>query len=254
MFLMGLGLRCPDREFIHGLLMMKDSKMSKSKGNVVDPYPLVERYGVDALRYYLAREVNFGSDGNFTPEQFVERINTDLANALGNLLNRTVSMINKYFDGIVPEYTGRINEVDGNLEDLTKLTIESYERLMDDLKITDAIAQVNELVARANKYIDETEPWNLAKDPEKKANLASVMLHLTNSIYVAGMLLKPVLVNASDKLFEQLGVSGDLLNYENIYKYGVTGGLKVEKKDQLFPRLDANIEVTAIQEMMNGNK
>jgi methionyl-tRNA synthetase len=228
--------------------------MSKSKGNVVDPYPLVERYGVDALRYYLAREVNFGSDGNFTPEQFVERINADLANALGNLLNRTVSMINKYFDGIVPEYAGRINEVDGNLEDLIKLTIESYERLMDDLKITDAIAQVNELVARANKYIDETEPWNLAKDPEKKANLASVMLHLTNSIYVAGMLLKPVLVNASDKLFDQLGVTGDLLKYENIYKYGVTGGLKVEKKDQLFPRLDAAIEVAAIQEMMNGNK
>lgn len=254
MFLMSLGLRCPDREFIHGLLMMKDSKMSKSKGNVVDPYPLVERYGVDALRYYLAREVNFGSDGNFTPEQFVERINADLANALGNLLNRTVSMINKYFDGIVPEYAGRINEVDGNLEDLIKLTIESYERLMDDLKITDAIAQVNELVARANKYIDETEPWNLAKDPEKKANLASVMLHLTNSIYVAGMLLKPVLVNASDKLFDQLGVTGDLLKYENIYKYGVTGGLKVEKKDQLFPRLDAAIEVAAIQEMMNGNK
>ena len=251
---MSLGLRLPDREFVHGLLMMRDSKMSKSKGNVVDPYPLVERYGVDAVRYYLAREVNFGSDGSFSPEQFVERINTDLANALGNLLNRTVSMVNKYFDGVVPEYKGRVNDVDGNLEDLTKLTIDSYERLMDDLKITDAIAQVNELVARANKYIDETEPWNLAKDPEKKANLASVMLHLTNSIYVAGMLLKPVLVNASDKLFEQLGITGDLLNYENIYKYGVTGGLKVEKKEQLFPRLDAAIEVPYIQDMMNGNK
>jgi methionyl-tRNA synthetase len=254
MFLMSLGLRLPDREFVHGLLMMRDSKMSKSKGNVGDPYAVVERYGVDAVRYYLAREVNFGSDGSFSPEQFVERINMDLANALGNLLNRTVSMINKYFDGVIPQYNGRVNDVDGNLEDLTKLTIESYERLMDDLKITEAIAQVNELVARANKYIDETEPWNLAKDPEKKANLASVMLHLTNSIYVAGMLLKPVLVNASDKLFEQLGVSGDLLNYENIYKYGVTGGLKVEKKDQLFPRLDAAIEVPAIQDMMNGNK
>ena len=125
---------------------------------------------------------------------------------------------------------------------------------MDDLKITDAISQVNELVNRANKYIDETEPWALAKDPEKKANLASVMLHLTNSIYVAGMLLKPVLVNASDKLFEQLGVSGDLLKYENIYKYGATGGLKVEKKDQLFPRLDASIEVPYIQDLMNPNK
>ena len=254
MFLMSLGLRLPDREFVHGLLMMRDSKMSKSKGNVVDPYPLVERYGVDAVRYYLTREVNFGSDGSFTPEQFVERINTDLANALGNLLNRTVSMINKYFDGVIPEYKGRINDVDGNLEDLTKLTIESYERLMDDLKITEAIVQVNELVNRANKYIDETEPWALAKDPEKKANLESVMVHLANAIYVAGMLMKPVLVNASDKLFEQLGVSEDLLNYDNIYEYGVVSNLKVEKKDQLFPRLDATVEVPFIQDIMTGCK
>ena len=168
------------------------------------------------------------------------------------MCNRTGSA--HTLDGVVPEYKGRVNDVDGNLEDLTKLTIESYERLMDDLRITDAIAVVNELVNRANKYIDETEPWALAKNPEKLTNLQSVMLHLTNSIYVAGMLLKPVLVTASDKLFEQLGVSGDLLNYENIYKYGVTGGLKVEKKDQLFPRLDAAIEVAAIQEMMNANK
>ena len=125
---------------------------------------------------------------------------------------------------------------------------------MDDLKITDAIIQVNELVNRANKYIDETEPWALAKDPDKKANLESVMLHLTNSIYVAGMLLKPVLVTASDKLFEQLGVTGDLLKYDNIYTYGITAGLKVEKKDQLFPRLDATIEVPFIQDLMSGNK
>ena len=250
MFLESLGLRKPDREFVHGLLMMKDSKMSKSKGNVVDPYPLVERYGVDAVRYYLTREINFGSDGSFAPELFVERINNDLANALGNLLNRTVSMINKYFDGVIPTYKGRINDVDGNLEDLTKLTIESYERLMDDLKITDAIAQVNELVNRANKYIDETEPWALAKDPEKRANLESVMVHLANSLYVAGMLMKPVLVTASDKLFDQLGVTGDLLNYDNVYKYGVVGGLKVEKKDQLFPRLDATVEVEYIQGLM----
>ncbi len=254
MFLESLGLRKPDREFVHGLLMMKDSKMSKSKGNVVDPYPLVERYGVDAVRYYLTREINFGSDGSFAPELFVERINQDLANALGNLLNRTVSMINKYFDGVVPEYKGRINEVDGNLEDLTKLTIESYERLMDDLKITDAIAQVNELVNRANKYIDETEPWALAKDPEKRSNLESVMTHLANSLYVAGMLMKPVLVTASDKLFDQLGVSGDLLNYDKIKQYGIVSDLKVEKKDQLFPRLDAAVEVEYIQGLMANNK
>ena len=254
MFLESLGIRKPDREFVHGLLMMRDSKMSKSKGNVVDPYPLVERYGVDAVRYYLAREVNFGSDGSFSPEQFVERINMDLANALGNLLNRTVSMINKYFDGVIPQYNGRINDVDGNLEDLTKLTISSYEKLMDDLKITDAISQVNELVNRANKYIDETEPWALAKDPDKKANLESVMVHLANTIYVAGMLMKPVLVTASDKLFDQLGVTGDLLNYDKINQYGIVSGLKVEKKDQLFPRLDATVEVEFIQNLMGGNK
>jgi methionyl-tRNA synthetase len=125
---------------------------------------------------------------------------------------------------------------------------------MDDLKITDAIAQVNELVNRANKYIDETEPWALAKDPEKRANLESVMVHLANSLYVAGMLMKPVLVTASDKLFDQLGVTGDLLNYDNIYKYGVVSNLKVEKKDQLFPRLDAAVEVEYIQSLMAGNK
>lgn len=252
MFLMSLGIRCPDREFIHGLLMMKDSKMSKSKGNVVDPYPLVERYGVDALRYYLAREVSFGKDGNFSPEQFVERINVDLANALGNLLNRTVSMVNKYYDGVIPPYEGAINDVDSEIENLTKLTISQYEKLMDDLKITEAIVAVNELVNRANKYIDETEPWNLAKDVKKKAHLASVMVHLTHSIYVAGMLLKPILVTASDKLFDQLGITGDLLNYESIYKYGRTAGLHVTKKDQLFPRLDYEMEVENIQMMMNN--
>ena len=153
---------------------------------------------------------------------------------------------------VIPAYTGRVNDVDGNLEDLTKITINNYEKLMDDLKITEAIAAVNELVNKSNKYIDETEPWNLAKDPNKKENLASVMLHLTNSLYVAGMLLKPILVTASDKLFEQIGISGDLLNYESIYSYGKTAGLKVEKKDQLFPRLDGAIEIEFIQAMMNG--
>ncbi|MCQ2776110.1 MAG: methionine--tRNA ligase [Bacilli bacterium] len=254
MFLESLGLRKPDREFIHGLLMMKDSKMSKSKGNVVDPYPLVERYGVDAVRYYLAREITFGSDGNFSPEQFVERINADLANSLGNLLNRTVSMIIKYFDGNIPEYKGKVTEFDGELESLANTVIKNYEILMDDLKITEAISLVNDLVSRANKYIDETTPWALAKDESKKAELESVMCHLANSIYIAGMLLKPVLVTASDKLFEQLGVNNDLQSYENVYNYGVVGGHKVNKGDQLFPRLDATIEVPFIQGLMAGNK
>lgn len=254
MFLMSLDLRLPDREFIHGLLMMRDSKMSKSKGNVVDPYPLVEKYGVDAVRYYLTREVIFGQNGSFSPEQFVERVNSDLANAFGNLLNRTVSMVIKYFDGVVPQYQGRVTEFDRDLEITAQNSIENYEKRMDNLEITDAIMSANEIVFRANKYIDETMPWALAKDPEKIHELESVMIHLVNSLYIAGMLLKPVLVKSSDKLFEQIGVSGDLLNYDNIKKYGIVGGLKVEKKEQLFPRLDATVEVPYIAGLMGENK
>ena len=227
--------------------------MSKSKGNVVDPFPLVERYGVDAVRYYLAREIQFGSDGSFSPEQFVERINSDLANSLGNLLNRTVSMINKYFDGVIPEYKGKVTPFDGELESMANSVIKNYENLMDDLKITDAIAAVNELVNRANKYIDETTPWVLAKEG-KTEELQSVMLHLANSLYIAGMLMKPVLVTASDKLFDQLGLPEELRVYDNINKYGIVGGYKVNKGDQLFPRLDATIEVEFIKNLMGENK
>ena len=207
MFLESLGLRKPDRELIHGLLMMKDSKMSKSKGNVVDPYPLVERYGVDAVRYYLAREVTFGQDGSFTPEQFVERSNTDLANSLGNLLNRTVSMINKYFQGVIPAYQGKVTPFDGELESVIAVSTKQYENLLDDLKITEAITAAMDIVGRANKYIDETTPWALAKDESKQKDLASVMNHLATALFVAGNLLKPVLVTASDKLFAQLGLN-----------------------------------------------
>ena len=254
MFLESLGLRKPDRELVHGLLMMKDSKMSKSKGNVVDPYPLVERYGVDAVRYYLSREITFGQDGSFSPEQFVERINADLANSFGNLLNRTVSMINKYFQGVIPNYQGKITEFDADLEDTVNSSIKSYEYLLDDLKITEAITAAMDIVYRANKYIDETMPWALAKDPAKSQDLASVMNHLANAIYVASMLLKPVLVKASDKAFAQLGIDGDLLKYENVYKFGCVGGQTVTKGEPLFPRLDAAIEVPYIQDLMAGNK
>lgn len=254
MFLMSLGLRLPDREFVHGLLMMRDSKMSKSKGNVVDPFPLVERYGVDAVRYYLAREINFGNDGSFSPEQFVERINTDLANSLGNLLNRSVSMINKYFDGVIPEYKGKVTAFDGEVESFTEMVIKNYEDLMDDLKITDALAMVNELSNRANKYIDETTPWALAKDESKKDELASVMYHLAMSLFVCGMLFKPVLVKSSDRIFDQLGIDEANRVYEKIHEYGCLSGLKVNKGDQLFPRLDAAVEVPFIKELMGENK
>ena len=254
MFLESLGVRKPDREFIHGLLMMRDSKMSKSKGNVVDPYPLVERYGVDAVRYYLTREINFGNDGSFTPEQFVERVNADLVNSYGNLLNRTVSMINKYFGGVIPEYKGTVTEFDGALETAVSTTIEQYEKAMDDLRITEAITYVNELVNRSNKYIDETTPWALAKDENKKDELASVMNHLARNLFVASRLYHPVLVTASDKAFDQLGLPEDKRDYSNINDKHLLDNLTVNKGDLLFPRLDAEVEVKFIAELMANNK
>jgi len=250
MFLESLGLRKPDREFVHGLLMMKDSKMSKSKGNVVDPYPLVEKYGVDSVRYYLTREINFGSDGSFSPEQFVERVNADLANSYGNLLNRTISMIGKYFEGVVPEYKGAVTEFDGNLESVIDLTISSYEKAMDDLKITEAISYVNELVNRANKYIDETTPWALAKDESKRDELASVMNHLARAIYVASRLYHPVLVVASDLAFSQLGLSLEEADYKNINDKHLLDNKVTNKGSPLFPRLDPTIEVPFINQLM----
>lgn len=254
MFLMSLGIRTPDRELVHGLLMMKDSKMSKSKGNVVDPYPLVERYGVDAVRYYLAREITFGQDGSFSPEQFVERINADLANSFGNLLNRTVSMINKYFQGVVPTYKGHITAYDAEVESLIETCIKNYEHQLDDLHITEGITLAMDIVYRANKYIDETMPWALAKDPEKVEELASVMNHLANAIFAAAMLLKPVLVTASDKAFAQLGLDVNSVDYNCLNSKEFIGGQTVVKGDPLFPRLDATIEVPFIQDLMNGNK
>lgn len=253
MFLESLGLRKPDREFVHGLLMMKDTKMSKSKGNVVDPFPLVEKYGVDAVRYYLAREITFGNDGSFTPEQFVERVNMDLANSFGNLLNRTVSMIIKYFGGVIPEYKGDVTPFDGALRSVAESTVKLYESNLDDLHITEAIAQVNELVSRANKYIDETTPWVLSKEGRTE-ELASAMNHLANAIFIAAKLYEPVLVKASKEVYKQLGIPEDKQGYENVYKFGSIQSFTVAKGDQLFPRLDAAIEVPFIQNLMSGDK
>lgn len=254
MFLDSLGLRKPNRVFVHGLMMMKDGKMSKSKGNTISAYPLIERYGVDAVRYYLASEITFGQDGRFTPEDFVTRINSDLANNLGNLLNRTVSMINKYYGGAIPDYVEGVNGTDKELEDMIERTVRSYEILNDDLKVTEAYAEVMLLSDRANKYIEENAPWALAKDPDKAANLASVMAHLARVLYVVGTLLSPILVNKSVGIFDQLGLPAEKRVYENVHNKTVMNGCKVNKGDPLFPRLNVDEEIKAIVEMMAAPK
>ena len=162
--LMALDLPLPKKVFAHGWLLMKDGKMSKSKGNVVDPVTLIDRYGLDSLRYYLLREVPFGSDGVFTPESFVERLNFDLANDLGNLLNRTVAMINKYFDGVIPAYSGSNGEFEQSLLEVNRSTVEKYVEAMEKMEFSVALSVLWQLVSRTNKYIDETQPWQLAKE------------------------------------------------------------------------------------------
>lgn len=248
-FLMALGLRLPDRVFAHGLLMMKDAKMSKSKGNVIDPIPLVEKYGVDTLRYYIVRETVFGSDGQFSPEQFVERINTDLANDVGNLLNRTINMVQKYFQGVVPAPVESLTEFDRQLDVLTSATITQYQSLMNQLLITEAYIKVNQLVARANKYIDESQPWNLAKDDGKRQQLQGVMHRLIDVLYVVGVLYAPILVSKTKDYFAQLGVTTPP-NMKDLEKTNRVGGLKLAVPTPLFPRLDPLIEVPYIQSVI----
>lgn len=251
--LMALDLRLPDKIFVHGLLMMKDGKMSKSKGNVVNPFPLIERYGVDSVRYYLVRETIFGNDGQFTPEQFVERINMDLANAYGNLLNRTIAMVSKYFEGVVPSYKGDVTPYDKELRELYEKAIERYVDAFEKVRITDAFIAVFDVIYRANKYIDETTPWALAKDETKKVELESVMSHLANVLYGTSVLLEPVLIHASKKALDLLGVDETLRTFDSVSKFGQLRNNKVNKGDPLFPRLDNAVEVQFIFDLMKNN-
>ncbi|MGG3573665.1 methionine--tRNA ligase [Bacillus gobiensis] len=252
--LMALDLPLPKKVFAHGWLLMKDGKMSKSKGNVVDPVTLIDRYGLDSLRYYLLREVPFGSDGVFTPEGFIERVNFDLANDLGNLLNRTVAMINKYFDGQIKSYAGPVTPFDKNLSDMALQTVKSYEKAMDNMEFSVALNQLWQFVSRTNKYIDETAPWVLAKDKEKENELQSVMYHLAESLRIIAVLLKPFLTKAPEQIFLQLGVLEDsLTSWESISEFGRLADTKVQAGSPLFPRLDAEEEVAYIKNKMQGS-
>ncbi|MEQ2529040.1 methionine--tRNA ligase [Bacillaceae bacterium CLA-AA-H227] len=251
--LMALELPLPKKVFAHGWLLMKDGKMSKSKGNVVDPVTLIDRYGLDALRYYLLREVPFGSDGVFTPEGFVERINFDLANDLGNLLNRTVAMIDRYFDGVIPAYKDSNTEFDQQLRQVSEETVQKYEESMEKMEFSVALTTVWQLVSRTNKYIDETQPWVLAKE-EKFEELGSVMAHLVESLRRTAILLQPFLTRTPGEIFNQLSVnSPELTSWESIAQFGAIGeGIKVAKGNPIFPRLDIEEEVAFIKEKMQG--
>lgn len=253
--LMALDLPLPKHVVGHGWLLMKDGKMSKSKGNVVYPEMLVERYGLDALRYYLMRAVPFGNDGVFTPEDFIDKVNFDLANDLGNLLNRTVAMINKYRGGEIPALVSGVTEFDSDLEEAAQTALADYQEEMDQMRFSNALAAVWKFIARSNKYIDQTEPWNLAKDDAKKAELDSVLAHLAASLRLSAILLQPVLTHAPQQIFAQLGLADSALQIDGVSYLDLPAGSHVVAKGEpIFPRLDAAEEVEYIKSKMTKNE
>ncbi|MDG3131727.1 methionine--tRNA ligase [Streptococcus suis] len=248
--LMMLDIKLPNRLIAHGWFVMKDGKMSKSKGNVVYPEMLEERYGLDPLRYYLMRSLPVGSDGTFTPEDYVGRINYELANDLGNLLNRTVAMINKYFDGKVPTFVANVTKFDADLEFCATETIRMFHAYMNGVNYPKALEEVWNLISRTNKYIDETAPWLLAKNEADRDTLAAVMSHLTASLRVVAHLIQPFMMTTSNAIMEQLGMD-KVSSLEDLKFEALPTGLTVVAKGTpVFPRLDMEEEIAYIQTQM----
>ncbi|MCE2169024.1 methionine--tRNA ligase [Streptococcus thermophilus] len=252
--LMALDLPLPTRLVAHGWFVMKDGKMSKSKGNVIYPEMLVERFGLDPLRYYLMRSLPVGSDGTFTPEDYLARINYELANDLGNLLNRTVAMINKYFDGQVPAYIENVTDYDADLAKVVAENIEEFHKQMNAVDFPRALDAVWNIISRTNKYIDETAPWVLAKEDGDEEQLRAVMAHLAASLRVVAHLIQPFMMSTSNAIMEQLGLPV-VFDLENLELSGFPENVTViSKGTPIFPRLDMDEEIAYIQSQMNAGK
>ncbi len=243
--LMALGLELPKQVFGHGWLLVDGGKMSKSKGNVVDPVVLVNMFGADAVRYYLLREIPFGSDGLFNNEIFIKKVNTDLANDLGNLLSRTIAMVYKYFDGVIQSPTCK-EAIDDELINLALSTPGKVEASIDALKIPEALESIWTLISRANKYIDETTPWILAKDEEKKERLGTVLYNLLETLRFVSVMISPFLTETSAKINEQLNTK--VTTWESLKEFnGTVAGDKVVKGDVIFPRIDVEEKLAELE-------
>ena len=252
--LMSLDLPLPKKIYGHGWLNFNGEKMSKSRGNVVDPYILAERYGVDTLRFFLLREFPFGTDGNFTNELLISRINIDLANSLGNLVSRTVAMIEKYFGGVLPAARAA-DPMDNELIEMAKALRELYQKQMDKYAFQSAIVEVFKVLGRANKYIDETAPWLLAKDPANQPRLSSVLYNLLETIRICTILLKPFIPSSCEKIFDQICVNGDLTTWESAETFGrIPAEAAVKKGEAVFPRIDVEKELAALNDLMSAQQ
>lgn len=250
--LMALGLPLPKKVFGHGWLLVDGGKMSKSKGNVVDPVLLVNNFGVDPVRYYLLREIPFGSDGLFNTEIFIKKINSDLCNDLGNLVSRTCAMIEKYFGGVVPKNTKK-EAIDDELINLALEAPKKVEKEIDELRIPEAIEAIFDLIGRANKYIDETTPWILAKDEANKDRLGTVLYNLAESLRFTSVLLSSFLPDTAKKINEQLNFQN--LSFESLSSFdGTVSGTKVSKGENLFPRIDVEKKLEELEALKKAQK